>query len=148
MPYLLLFIGLLIGIFALYRFFINADVDQIKSLILSAFTVTVCLALFILAVTGRLPAAIAVVSAIAPFAVAFYTKRKKQSAYDHQVDDAMHTKMSVKEAHEILGLDEGASDDDIKTAYKKLMKKVHPDSEGSEWMAAKLNQAKDLLLKK
>lgn len=147
MPYLLLLIGLILGIYALYRFFLTADIDQIKSLILSAFTVTVCLALFILAVTGRLPAAIAIISAIAPFAVAYYTKRMKRSAYDSQVDDAPKP-MTASEALEVLGLQEGASDKDIKDAYKKLMKKVHPDQEGSEWMAAKLNQAKDLLLKK
>lgn len=148
MPYLLLVLGLIIGIIALYRFFINADIDQIKSLILASFTITVCLALFVLAVTGRLPAAIAIVSALAPFLVAYYTKRMRPSSYDHQVDDATATKMTEKEAYEILGLEDGANDKEIKDAYKKLMKKVHPDSEGSEWMAAKLNEAKDLLLKK
>lgn len=55
--------------------------------------------------------------------------------------------MTRKDALDILGLKEDASAEDIKAAYKKLMKKVHPDQEGSEWMAAKLNQAKDLLLK-
>lgn len=147
MPYLLLLIGLILGIYALYRFFLTADIDQIKSLILAAFTITVCLALFILAVTGRLPAAIALISAMAPFAVAYYTKRMKRSAYDRQVDGTPKP-MNASEAFEVLGLKEGASDDDIKSAYKKLMKKVHPDQDGSEWMSAKLNQAKDLLLKK
>lgn len=148
MPYLLLILGLLIGIYALSRFFVKADVDDIKALILSAFTITVCVALFILAVTGRLPAAIAIVAALAPFVVAFYTKKMRPSRYDHQVDDSTKTPMTVKEAYEILGLEDGASDEEIKASYKKLMKKVHPDSEGSEWMAAKLNEAKDLLLKK
>lgn len=148
MPYLLLVIGLLIGIYALSRFFVKADVDDIKALILSAFTITICVALFVLAVTGRLPAAIALVAALAPFIVAFYTKKMRPSPYDHQVDDSTKTPMSVKEAYEILGLEEGAKDEEIKASYKKLMKKVHPDSEGSEWMAAKLNEAKDLLLKK
>lgn len=148
MPYLLLVIGLLIGIYALSRFFVKADVDDIKALILSAFTITICVALFVLAVTGRLPAAIAIVAALAPFIVAFYTKKMRPSRYDHQVDDSTKTPMSVKEAYEILGLEEGANDEDIKASYKKLMKKVHPDSEGSEWMAAKLNEAKDILLNK
>lgn len=147
MPYLLLLIGLILGIYALYRFFLTADIDQIKSLILAAFTITVCLALFILAVTGRLPAAIALISAMAPFAVAYYAKRMKKSAYDRQVDGTPKP-MSASEAFEVLGLKEGASDAEIKDAYKKLMKKVHPDQDGSEWMSAKLNQAKDLLLKK
>ena len=36
----------------------------------------------------------------------------------------------------------------IATETKRLMKKVHPDTQGSEWMASKLNDAKDYLLKK
>lgn len=150
MPYLLLVLGLIIGIYALYRFFIKADINQIKSLILASITITICLSLFILAVTGRLPAAIAIVSAIAPFIVAYYARRthRRRSAYDHQVSDAPKGPLSIDEAFDILGLDKNATDEEIRAAYKKLMKKVHPDQEGSEWMAAKLNEAKDLLLKK
>jgi preprotein translocase subunit Sec63 len=48
----------------------------------------------------------------------------------------------------VLGLKDDADDEAIKTAYKALMQKIHPDHEGSEWMAAKLNEARDLLLKK
>jgi hypothetical protein len=56
--------------------------------------------------------------------------------------------MSRRDALEILELEEGASDDDVRAAYKRLMKKHHPDQGGSAWYAAKLNQAKDLLLKR
>ena len=148
MPYLLLVFGILIGIFALYRFFLKADVEQIKALILAAFTITVCGALFLLSVTGRLPAAIAIVSALAPFAVGYLTKlHQKKTAFDRQVDGTPKP-MTRDEALDVLGLQKGADETAIKDAYKKLMKKVHPDQEGSEWMAAKLNEAKDLLLKK
>ena len=54
---------------------------------------------------------------------------------------------SLEEAYEILGLEEDATKKDVQAAYKKLMQKVHPDQDGSEWMAAKLNQARDLVLK-
>ena len=53
--------------------------------------------------------------------------------------------MSRKEALEILGLKEDAAEKDIQTAYKKLIKKVHPDQEGSAWITTKLNQARDIL---
>jgi hypothetical protein len=54
--------------------------------------------------------------------------------------------MGREEALEILGLAEGASAEDIKAAYKRLMRTAHPDAGGSHWLAARLNRARDTLL--
>ena len=54
--------------------------------------------------------------------------------------------MTVEEAYKILGLETDASDDSIKEAHHKLMNKNHPDHGGSNFLATKINQAKDLLL--
>ncbi len=56
--------------------------------------------------------------------------------------------MSHDEALDILGLDYGASKDEIKEAYHQLIAKLHPDHGGSTYLAAKINQAKDVLLGK
>ncbi len=54
--------------------------------------------------------------------------------------------MSREEALEVLGLHAGASEAEIRAAHHRLMRAAHPDSGGSDWVAARINQARDVLL--
>ena len=54
--------------------------------------------------------------------------------------------MDRDEAYQVLGLESGAGADQIKAAYHRLMAGLHPDHGGSTYLAAKLNEAKDVLL--
>lgn len=54
--------------------------------------------------------------------------------------------MTRDEALLVLGLRSGATVDDIKRAHRELMQRFHPDHGGTDYMAAKINQAKDILL--
>ena len=56
--------------------------------------------------------------------------------------------MSEDEAYEVLGLHKGASRDDVVRSHRSLMKKLHPDHGGSTDLAARVNEAKDVLMRR
>jgi hypothetical protein len=54
--------------------------------------------------------------------------------------------MTRDQALDVLGLQPGATAEQIKAAHRRLMQVVHPDKGGSGWLAARINRAKDVLL--
>jgi DnaJ domain len=85
--------------------------------------------------------------------VAYLDRRQPGWSEDAQGDAATGRpaassgKMSEQEAYQILGLQAGASVDDIGRAHRTLMKKLHPDQGGSTYLAARINEAKEILLR-
>ena len=71
-----------------------------------------------------------------------------ETAHERAESDHPHnaTGLSRAEALSLLGLEEGATDDEIISAHRTLIQKVHPDRGGSDYLAAKINEAKDFLL--
>jgi hypothetical protein len=86
-----------------------------------------------------------------------YLDRREPRWRDHAQGDAATDssrrgwssgKMTEEEAYQILGLQPGASAEDIGRAHRALMKKLHPDQGGSTYLAARVNEAKDVLLRR
>ncbi|WP_306253593.1 DnaJ domain-containing protein [Parvularcula sp. IMCC14364] len=64
-----------------------------------------------------------------------------------QPSPRLSSKMTVEEAWEVLGLSPDAQTVDIDAAYRRLMGQIHPDKGGTDYLAAKINEARDLLKK-
>ena len=86
-----------------------------------------------------------------------YLDRRQPSWREHAQGDAAtgpgrssgsSGKMTEEEAYQILGVQPGASAEDIGRAHRALMKKLHPDQGGSTYLAARVNEAKDVLLRR
>jgi TPR repeat protein len=72
-------------------------------------------------------------------------RRRRQGEQDPR-RDAASGKMSSVQSLEILGLKAGATELEIRAAYSRLMKRVHPDVGGSDYFAKQVNDARGVLL--
>lgn len=77
-------------------------------------------------------------------AIPDWRQKATAGARQNRTSDAM----TPEEAYAILGLTRGVGETQIREAHRRLMKKLHPDQGGSNYLAAKLNRAKDVLLGK
>ncbi|MFI4947208.1 MAG: DnaJ domain-containing protein [Alphaproteobacteria bacterium] len=84
-----------------------------------------------------------------------YLDRVRSNWHDEMAGDDARTApppnapdVTVEEAYAILGLAPGADAAAIKAAHHRLMKQLHPDHGGTDYLASKINRARDVLLKR
>lgn len=82
----------------------------------------------------------------APTALPAEVRRLSHVAHDDEDDGDTVSDMTVKEALEVLGLPDGAVIADVHTAHRRLMRMADPDEGGSPYLAAKIDQARDVLI--
>jgi hypothetical protein len=87
--------------------------------------------------------------------LAAYLDRREPGWREHAQGDsaagarpADSGKMTEREAYQILGLQPGATPEEISRAHRFLIKKLHPDQGGTTYLAARINEAKDVLLRR
>jgi len=153
-------IWLALGLFTLFLFmgglraFEQASVTTIKSFFLWLLALGGISLALLLILTGREGIAFAALALAAPVIWNRFRTSPWASHWTSAFTSAAGTPppgtgggpITREEAYQILGLGAGASEAEIRAAHHRLMRAAHPDSGGSDWMAARINQARDVLL--
>lgn len=141
------------------RAFERASVTTIKSLVAWIIALGGVALALLLVLTGREGIALGALAMFGPViwqrwqayrasvSGARQQQRQQQSSGPRQPPPRRPAGMTPEEAYQVLGLQPGASEADIRAAHHRLMRTAHPDSGGSDWLATRINLARDVLLR-
>ena len=147
-------IWLALGVLVLFvlmgglRAFERASITTIKSFVMWVAALGGLLLALLLILTGREGIAVSALLLLGPILWDRF-RNSHYAAYfapAGTAPGASSAKMTREEAYQILGLRPGATEAQIRAAHRRLMRAAHPDTGGSEWLATRLNQARDVLL--
>ena len=146
-------LALLLMIIGIGNIYDKKKLPFLKKVLKVGIVILIVLLVIFLIATGRISAIAAALGALAIWAarllqLGILYRNFKHGAGPRQANNTASDNMSTKEAYDILGLKPGATEKEINQAYRDLMAKLHPDHGGNDYLATRLNQAKDILLKK
>ncbi len=101
-----------------------------------------------LLLTGRGGLALMAGVLLGPLALSWWQEGKLPAPGHPGASPPRAGRMPRSEALAVLGLHDPVSDADVREAWVRLMRVAHPDSGGSDWLAARVNQARDTLLRR
>ena len=157
-PHLIAGLGAILVLRWLVKRLYHMSGEKRRRVVRAIFLYGLAIIILFLVLSGRLHWLFAVCSAALPwFSRVRYARRMWHNFHTHQnptdsgssQKGAPHTldTMDYNEALQILGLEAGASREEIITAHRRLIAKVHPDRGGSAALAQRINTARKVLLK-
>lgn len=140
LPRILLIAALLIGLFVLARWLRRSPYSHwLGRLLVIAGGITI---LLMLTVRGAAEVALPIlVALIALFRHWLQSRPLPNTPQANRI-------MKIEDAQQILGVSANATPQQIRTAHRRLIQRLHPDHGGSAYLATQINQARDLLLRK
>ncbi len=157
----LLLIAAIIGLFYSIKQVRQQPPDKRSKLMIKYALYTTAIVMIFLAVTGRVYWVVGGVAALLPIIQRLFftgtrllplfkywknSKTQKENADKKSAEKVFSGKMTVQEAKDILGLDTIENAEQVSKRHKELIQKMHPDRGGSDYLAAQINQAKDILI--
>jgi hypothetical protein len=128
------------------RAFERASIPSIKLLLAWVAALGGLSLALLLILTGRAGAALSALLLVGPLLWQRLEARRAARPTPRATRPRTPPPMSRQEAYEVLGLRPGATESDIREAHRRLMRGAHPDTGGSDWLATRINQARDILL--